>query len=200
VSSRVIFAGLAIGGMAAMAMMHALPARAGEVDVQLFGVDPGEARAAACFIRHYDPAHLSAHPQQNVTDMLLLVDSNVDADGRSYMASLAVNFRGLGTQMQVSGYCGSVQSGEQVLGCGIDCDGGTIGVRLRDADTVLVDIPDGARTWDPTAPLDAEPRDTPAEAAFGADDQTFKLSRTGLSQCEVLAYDDELKAIVTKGE
>jgi len=176
-------------------------ATASELDAALFGADPGAARAAACFIRHYDDQHLAAHPEQNVTDMILLVDGQSQSGDRSYMSSLAVNFRGLETQMQVSGYCGAVEAeGQASLGCGIECDGGTIAVRMRDADTVLVDIPDGARTWDPTADLEADPSEIPAEAAFGPDDKTFRLERTALEHCLPLVYDDELKAMVSGNE
>ncbi len=169
------------------------PAHAGDavVDDALFGVNSGTGRAAACFIRHYDKAHLKAHPKQNVTDMVLMVDRWPAEEGGGYSASIGVEFRGLNKQLRVSGTCSSVEVGTVSLGCGIDCAGGIIGVRLRDADTVLVDIPDGARTWDPESDSD----DTPAEAAFGSDDKTFKLTRTDLKECEPLAYDEALKAL-----
>jgi hypothetical protein len=187
----------ALGLCAALAIAQTGPGRAGEIDTQLFGSDPGEARAAACFVRHYDTAHLVSHPQQNVTDMLVLVDGQPDGEeGRNYVVNMGVKFRGLDTQMAASGYCGSVQSGDEVLSCGIDCDGGIIGVRLSDANTVMIDLPQGAATWNPAADLALDDVEQPPEAQFGDDDKTFRLERTALSQCTDIVFDDDLKAIV----
>ena len=46
-----------------------------KTELTLFGKDPGDARALACYTRSYDATHLSAHPKQNVTNMSLLIDS-----------------------------------------------------------------------------------------------------------------------------
>ncbi len=161
-------------------------------DETLFGRDPGKDRAFACYTRHYDAAHLSSHPAQNVTDMTVLVDSSVVPDyGRDYALQLGVSFRGVATQFQVSGSCGVDEEGNKLLGCGIDCDGGQIDVKLRDANSIEVAIPYGARTWDPGS--DDEP---PAEAAFGEDDKVFWLYRTDLKTCLPLEYDDAAKALL----
>lgn len=166
------------------------PAFAGSADEALFGARVGDTRALACFVRHYDSTHLVSHPQQNVSDMLLLVDRPEAEAGSSswYTLALGVNFRKIDTQFQVSGGC-SGGDGTTLLNCGIDCDGGQIDVRVRDTDSVLVDIPYGARTWDPESD-----EDPPAGAAFGSDDKLFRLDRTDLAQCIGLAYDDDVKA------
>jgi hypothetical protein len=176
--------------LAAALLLGSAPVFAGPADDALFGKSAGDGRVFACFIRHYDKAHLKSHPQQNVTDMLLLVDRAALADEGSdwYALSLGVNFRKVDTQFQVAGGCGA-GDGKTLLNCGIDCDGGQIDVRLRDEKSILVDIPYGARTWDPGS--DADP---PAEAAFGEDDKLFRLDRTELSQCLDLVYDDDVKA------
>jgi hypothetical protein len=161
-------------------------------DKALFGRDPGKDRAFACFSRQYDAGHLSQHKEQNVTAMTLLVDSANDADyGRQYAISIGVNFRAVDEQFQVSGSCGVDEEGNKLLGCGIDCDGGQIDVKLRDADSIAVEIPYGARTWDPQS--EGEP---PAEAAFGPDDKVFWLYRTDLKNCLPLEYDDAGKALL----
>ena len=161
-------------------------------DEMLFGRDPGQDRVFACFTRHYDAKHLSQHAEQNVTDMTLLVDSANDPDyGRGYNLSIGVNFRGVPEQFLVAGSCGVDEAGNKLLGCAIDCDGGQIDVKLRDADSIQVDIPYGARTWDPES--EDEP---PAEAAFGPDDTVFWLHRTDLANCQPLEYDDAAKALL----
>lgn len=161
-------------------------------DIMLFGKDPGEAKAFACFTRHYDPRHLASHPEQNVTDMTLLVDSYPDADmGRQYILGIGVNFRSVEDQLQLSGGCSASAEGENLLNCGIDCDGGIIDVKPRDASSVLVSIPDGARTWDPDAA--GEP---PAAAVFGVDDKLFRLDRVAVSECLPLVFDDETRAAI----
>lgn len=180
-------------GFAAALVLCALPAFGGPTDKALFGEDQPKDRVYACYTRHYDDAHLAGHPKQNVTDMKLLVDRPMVDDGSEpwYTLVLGVNFRGLDRPFGVSGGC-SGGDGKTLLDCGIDCDGGQISVRLRDANSVLVDIPYGASTWD------AESGDSPPEgAAFGADDKLFRLDRTDASQCESIAYDEELKARIT---
>jgi hypothetical protein len=173
---------------------------AGEADtsIAIFGTDPGAGRAFACYTRAYDAAHLKAHPKQNVTDMMLLVSSLVDPDnGRQYSADIGVKFRSTPTQFQADSGCSISDDGKSALNCPIDCDGGQIDVRLRDASSLLVSIPDGAQTWDPNNP-DAEP-DAAANngAHFGADDKLFRLDRSTLSDCLSLSLDDDTKAALT---
>ena len=177
--------------------LSSVPAAAASLtDLSLFGKDPGQDRAFACYTRHYDASHLNAHPQQNVADMTLLVDSAVD-DGRHYNLSLGVNFRRVKNEFDVTGSCSGTIDGKKLLNCGVDCDGGTINVRLKDKNSILVDIPYGARTWDSTLDpeADVEPADNP-DATFGADDKTFRLDRTALSNCTDLVWDDADKGLL----
>jgi hypothetical protein len=168
----------------------------GPADDTLFGPGSGTDRALACFVRHYDAAHLDSHPKQNVTDMVVLVDRPEAVDGDVWYAlSVGVNFRKVADQMQVSGGCSAGEGGSKLLGCGIDCDGGQIDVRQRDAKSILVDIPFGARTYNPSS--DAE---DPPEAAFGEDDKLFRLDRADLAQCLSLVSDDELKAKIAAAQ
>jgi len=183
----------------ALALFSVTPAFAvSSTDLALFGKDLGNDRAFACYERHYDPAHLKAHPKQNVTDMTLLVDSKVD-DQRTYDLSIGVSFRKVKTQFQVSGSCSGTIDGKALLDCGVDCDGGMINVRLKDANSILVDIPYGARTWDPTTDEDTDPgTDNPA-AQFGPDDKSFRLDRVSLKLCSNLVNDDE-KALLSDAQ
>jgi hypothetical protein len=185
--------------LATAALCAAGPARADSAtDTQIFGKDPGKDRAFACFVRHYDAAHLKAHPQQNVTDMLVLVDSSYDADSqsRSYALTLGSNFRGVTKQFQSYGGCSGTIEGQK-LSCYIDCDGGAIDVRFKDQNSILVDIPYGARLEDPDASLDDEPgANVPDKAQFGPDDKTFLLSRASAALCVDLTDDDSKQLLL----
>jgi hypothetical protein len=175
---------------AGLAIAWAGAAAATENDLALFGKDPGKAKVYACFTRRYDQAHLAAHPKQNVVDMPMLVNSYVDDNdsGRQYQLEIGVRFRKRPTLFQLSGACDSTVNGKTALSCGFDCDGGRVDVRIKDAQSILVSIPDGAQTWDPGS---AEP---PADAKFGKDDKLFRLDRTGLKDCLPEALDDDVKA------
>ena len=121
---------------------------------QLFGRVAGDKQTIhACFNRVYDPAHLAQHPRQNVRTMLLLVEANQQPDGTSYGLRLGVTFRKSGAHFESAGNCSSIHDTSQVGGaagvahCGVDCDGGSIDVAIKDAKSVLVSIPNGARIW-----------------------------------------------------
>jgi len=185
--------------LASAALLAAAPAFADSAaDTQIFGKDPGKDRAFACFVRHYDAAHLKAHPQQNVTDMLVLVDSAYDAESqsRSYNLTLGSNFRGVVKQFQSYGGCNGTIEGQK-LSCYIDCDGGAIDVRFKDQNSILVDIPYGARLDDPDASIDDENvTEIPDKAQFGPDDKTFLLSRASGALCVDLTDDDSKQALL----
>jgi hypothetical protein len=177
----------------------ALPAavHAGSSDdvVKLFGRDPGTGPAYACFVRRYTKAHLASHPDQNVTTMLAYVSKQEGADPY-YGVNLQVNFRQLSKPFQVSGSC-SENAETGALGCGVECDGGSLSVRVKNEQSILVDIPDSVRLFDPSA--SDEFADLPKGARFGADDKLFRLDRTALSDCIPVIYDEETKAKVQSG-
>lgn len=189
-------------GIGLAALLAAFPTFADDMSIinQVFGKDPGKDHVFACFTRHYDPAHLKAHPKQNVTDMTLLADSPYDGEAdaaRSYSLTIGVNFRTLKKQFQAYGGCDGTDAAQKSLNCYIDCDGGSIKVRPKDTNSILVDIPTGARIYDPTAPADADP-DTgvPPKAEFASDDKTFLLARVPLDQCVGLVDDDDKQALL----
>ena len=180
----------AVGLFAAITMAHAAGSAG---DLALFGRDPGNEQAFACYARHYDAAHLKSHPKQNVRDMTLFVNSTVDSEmGRMYSLEIGVQFRSRKTLFQVSGGCDSSVDGKTALNCGIDCDGGQIDVSVKNASSILVSIPYGARTWDGES--DEEP---PPSAKFASDDKLFRLDRTDLKDCLPLVADDDIKARIS---
>lgn len=194
---------LAIG--VGLALLAAFPAHAASsVDNQLFGKDPGKDHVFACFTRHYDNAHLKGHPEQNVTDMRVLVDSSFGVeydDARSYSLTMGVNFRTLKKEFMAYGGCSGTDDAQKTLNCYIDCDGGAINVRLKDADTILVDVPYGARIYDPDAPDDEDRgASLPPKAEFGPDDKTFLLSRVSPRLCADLAGDDDKQALLDSAQ
>jgi len=178
----------------------------GAFQARIFGHGLGKAKGYACFKRIYTADHLKSHPQQNVRTMLLLVTGAgaVEAETETrYTAGIGVTFRKVGARFETYGDCPSLKVAAQLgegdkdaLACSIDCDGGHIGVRLKDGKTVLVSIPDGARITE-AGKDDEEGSD--ARKRFGADDKLFRLDRTGLADCLPLAGEDDDKAALKRG-
>lgn len=164
--------------------------------VKIFGRDPGTGDAHACFVRHYAKAHLKSHPEQNVTDMIAYVGKQPGPDPY-YMINLQVNFRQFNKPFQVSGSCSQSTDGEQTLGCGVECDGGSLSVRVKNESAILVEIPDSVRLFDPSS--NDESADLPKGARFGSDDKLFRLDRADLKDCLPIIYDEEIKAKVQSG-
>ena len=100
---------------------------------------------------------------------------------------------------QMAGSCSVDTEGKTTLGCGIDCDGGHLGVRVKNETSLLVEIPESVRLFDPSENDDAPDAELPKGARFGADDKLFRLDRTALKDCTAVIYDDEVKAKVLKG-
>jgi hypothetical protein len=171
---------------------------------RLFGRALNAKPGHACFSRVYDAAHLAQHPQQNVRTMLLLVRGNAESgDEPSYGLGMGVTFRQSGTHFESGGNCGSIHDDSDAPGsgnvahCGVDCDGGSIDVALKDATSVLVSIPEGARLW--RAGSDSEASGN-ARKRFGADDKVFRLDKVPLTQCLGLANDNKEKAMLRRGQ
>jgi hypothetical protein len=184
-----------VAGLTAMAVPFGAVAGEGSDVVRIFGRDPGDGAAHACFVRRYTKAHLKSHPDQNVTTMLAYVGKQEGSD-RYYAISLQVNFRQLNKPFQISGGC-SESADTGALGCGVECDGGRLSVRVKNDQSILVEIPHSVRIFDPSS---ADEMDgLPQAARFGADDKLFRLDRTALSDCVPIIYDEEIKAKVISG-
>ncbi len=168
---------------------------------RLFGRVPDGGQIHACFSRVYDTAHLAQHPRQNVRTMLLLVRANPESDQPKYALRLGVTFRKSGAHFDSAGDCGSIHDTSKVGGaaavahCGVDCDGGSIDVAIKDAKSVLVSIPYGARIWRANSDNDSD-----QAKRFGADDKMFRLDKTALTECLRLADDAQEKAAMRRGQ
>jgi len=167
----------------------------------LFGRALGGGQLHACFSRVYDAGHLAQHPRQNVRTVLLLVRANAEGNQPKYELRLGVTFRKSGARFDSAGDCGSIHDTSEVGGsagvahCGVDCDGGTIDVAIKDAKSVLVSIPYGARIWRAGSDDDSD-----QAKRFGADDKVFRLDRTALAACLRLADDSKEKAAMRRGQ
>jgi hypothetical protein len=167
----------------------------------LFGRTLEGTQIHACFNRVYDAGHLAQHPRQNVRTMLLLVKADADSDQPRYGLRLGVTFRKSGAHFDSAGDCGAIHDTADVGGstgvahCGVDCDGGSIDVAIKDAKSVLVSIPEGARIWRANANDDSDQR-----RRFGSDDKVFRLDKVALTQCLRLADDSKEKASMRRGQ
>lgn len=167
------------------------------LQAQVFGHAIGAEPGFACFSRTYDAAHLASHPHQNVTAALLLLKGMPKEEDQFtvYTAGVDFTYRKRKTHFQSFGNCPSISKNEdggaaQTLACGIDCDGGVIQVKLKDTDTVLVELPGGISGSDTT-----NKDGPPIEGHFGSDDKLFKLSRVDVKSCLPLALDEDKAAI-----
>lgn len=185
--SLIALAGLAVAAHADDAALQA----------QVFGRALGADTGYACFTRLYSKDHLASHKHQNVTSTMLLLKSvsNTGDAGRRYTAGVDFRFRHSNKHFQAYGECPSIASEGSsaeagTLHCGIECDGGSINVSLKDENTILVKLPDGIAV--------SEGGDEPSSSRFGSDDKVFKLSRAKPTACLSLALDDDEKAALKK--
>jgi hypothetical protein len=180
----------------------------GDFAKRMFADMAGQPKPYACFVRHYDAAHMAQHPLQKVGVMKLLIGSEKLPDDKylNYSFRLGVNFRDRPGDFDSSGDCGHAptvrstedpQNAAQIpagidFSCAVDCDGGGIGVNLvTDNGSVIVKL-DSIAIWK------GKDRDDGTATALkgGADDKVFRLDRTSLSECAPLAADrKELAAL-----
>ncbi|MDR3376241.1 MAG: hypothetical protein P4L98_21165 [Ancalomicrobiaceae bacterium] len=181
-------------GAVILAASFASPGHA-ETPAAPLGLVDGKPAPYACFTRHYDAAHLASHPKQNVKDMAVLIAAYADQqpDFPQWTIIVSVHFRGHAQRFAVSGSCSLGHDPGQLLACGVDCDGGRIGIRQKGSDELLLDIPEGARVGN-------EDEVVPKTARFGSDDKTFLLNRVSARDCLALTPDPDLKALIRKGK
>jgi hypothetical protein len=192
------------------AAMLALPATAGHAqeqgidktkadafDVRMFVKPPGN-KAYACFVRRYDPDHLARHPKQKVSAMKLLMTAEIPPEEQAinYSFRLGVKYRHRSGNFDSSGFCNHVvaeDAGNELrFGCGVDCDGGGIGVALSKDDKSAIIRLERVRIWQNNSP-DEEAGDA---LVAGADDKIFRLDRVDTGECASLVTDrKELAAI-----
>jgi hypothetical protein len=169
-------------------------------NARMYAGPPGN-KAYACFVRRYDADHLARHPKQKVAAMKLLISAEVDKEDKELHHSFRLGFRYRHRRgdFDSSGSCNHAvftKSGSEVrLGCGVDCDGGGIGVALSQDDKSAIVRLERVRVWQNNKP------DDEAEHSLtgGADDKIFRLDRTDNSECASLVTDrKELAALRSK--
>jgi hypothetical protein len=160
--------------------------------VKIFGRDPGSQPAHACFTRHYTKAHLAGHPDQNVTDMRMFVNK-AEGEEMAYTVDMQVDFREQKRPLVLSNYC-EPGDAKHAITCPFDCEGGRIDMRVKSQSAILVEIPLGARVYDP--PVEDG---VPVRGKFGEDDKLFRLDRADLSDCLPAIKDEKVRAAVASG-
>ena len=166
-------------------------------NTRMYAGAPGD-KAYACFVRRYDADHLARHPKQKVASMKLLISAEVDKEDKELHNSFRLGFRyrHRSGDFDSSGSCNHVvftRSGNEVrLGCGVDCEGGGIGVALSKDDKSAIVRLERVRVWQNNKPDD----DAEHSLTAGADDKIFRLDRTDNSECASLVTDrKELAAL-----
>lgn len=170
-------------------------------NTRMYGSRPGN-KAYACFVRRYDADHLARHPKQKVAAMKLLISAEVDPEDKELHNSFRLGFRyrHRNGDFDSSGSCNHVVftasgGGEVRLGCGVDCDGGGIGVALSKDDKSAIVRLERVRVWQNNKPDD----DAEHSLVGGADDKIFRLDRADNSECAALVTDrKELAALRRK--
>lgn len=176
---------------------EASTAEAETFNARMYAGAPGN-KAYACFVRRYDADHLARHPKQKVAAMKLLVSAEFDEEDKQLHNSFRLGFRyrHRSGDFDSSGSCNHVvftKNGSDVrLGCGVDCEGGGIGVALsRDDKSAIVRL-ERVRVWQNNKPDD----DAEHSLVAGADDKIFRLDRADNGECASLVTDrKELAAL-----
>lgn len=176
---------------------EATRAEADTFNARMYAGPPGD-KAYACFVRRYDAEHLRRHPKQKVAAMKLLVSAEMDKEDKQLHNSFRLGFRyrhrsGEFNSMGSCNHAVFTTDGTEIrLGCGVDCEGGGIGVALSRDDKSAIVRPARVRVWQNNKPDD----EAEQELVAGADDGIFRLDRTDASECASLVTDrKELAAL-----
>ncbi|MBC9883945.1 hypothetical protein G8O24_42510 [Bradyrhizobium sp. INPA01-394B] len=166
-------------------------------NARIYAGAPGKT-AYACFVRRYDADHLARHPKQKVASMKLLVSAETDGEDKQLHNSFRLGFRyrHRSGDFDSSGSCHHTvltKEGNEVrLGCGVDCEGGGIGIALSKDDKSAIVRLESVRVWLHNKPDDEAERSLVA----GSDDGIFRLDRADNSECAALVTDrKELAAL-----
>lgn len=176
---------------------EASKAEAETFNARMYSGPPGS-KAYACFVRRYDAEHLARHPKQKVASMKLLVSAEFDKEDKQLHNSFRLGFkyRHRSGDFDSSGSCHRAvftKDGSEVgLGCGVDCEGGSIGVALSKDDRSAIVRLARVRVWQNNKPDD----DAEQSLVAGADDGIFRLDRADNRECASLVTDrKELAAL-----
>jgi hypothetical protein len=191
----------ALGGAAhaeeADDIREAIKAEAETFNARMYAGEPGN-KAYACFVRRYDAEHLAHHPKQKVASMKLLISAEMDTEDKQFHNSFRLGFRyrHRSGDFDSSGSCHHAvftKDGTEIrLGCGVDCEGGGIGVALSKDDKSAIVRLARVRVWQNNKPDE----DAELSLVAGADDGIFRLDRTDNKECASLVTDrKELAAL-----
>lgn len=176
---------------------EATKAEADTFNARMYAGAPGD-KAYACFVRRYDAAHLARHPKQKVASMKLLISAEMDKEEKQLHNSFRLGFRyrHRSGEFDSSGSCNHAvftKEGTEIrLGCGVDCEGGGIGVALSKDDKSAIVRLARVRVWQNNKPDD----DAEQSLVAGSDDGIFRLDRTDNAECASLVADrKELAAL-----
>ncbi|MCP3410998.1 hypothetical protein [Bradyrhizobium sp. CCGB01] len=176
---------------------EASKAEAETFNARMYAGPPGS-KAYACFVRRYDAAHLARHPKQKVASMKLLVSGETyEADMQLHNSfRIGFQYRHRSGDFDSSGSCHHTvltKDGSEVrLGCGVDCEGGGLGIALSKDDKSAIVRLESIRVWLHNKATEADDRALVA----GSDDGIFRLERTDNSECAALAYDRKELAVL----
>jgi len=176
---------------------EASKAEAETFNARMYAGPPGS-KAYACFVRRYDAAHLARHPKQKVASMKLLVSGETyEADMQLHNSfRIGFQYRHRSGDFDSSGSCHHTvltKDGSEVrLGCGVDCEGGGLGIALSKDDKSAIVRLESIRIWLHNKATEADDRALVA----GSDDGIFRLERTDNSECAALAYDRKELAVL----
>ncbi|MBR0714827.1 hypothetical protein [Bradyrhizobium liaoningense] len=159
---------------------------------------PPEQKRFACFVRRYDADHLAQHPKQKVATMKLLMSTEYDKEDKElhYSFRLGFKYRQRSANFDSAGSCHHAvfeDTGNEVrFGCGVECDGGGIGVALSQDDKSAIVRLERVRAWQ-SGKQDDEGDES---LVAGSDDKMFRLDRAPNSDCASLVTDrKELAAL-----
>ena len=189
-----------VGSTGAGQAQEVTNAEAAAFNARMFGAQPGKL-AYACFVRKYDSDHLARHPKQKVAAMKLLMTAEYQDETKElqYSFRLGFRYRHRSGDFDSSGSCGHAlfeENGREIrFGCGVDCEGGGIGVALSKDDKSAVVRLERVRVWQNNKPDD----DAEQSLVAGADDRIFRLDRVDNADCASLVTDrKELAALRRK--
>ena len=131
------------------------------------------------------------HPKQKVSTMKLLMTAEIPSDASTFNYSfrLGVKYRNRSTNLESFGDCGHVvaeDTGQEIrFGCGVDCDGGGLGVAMaKDDKSAIVGLA-RVRIWKRNTATE----ETAEDLVAGDDDAKFRLDRAELRECADLVTD-----------
>ncbi len=172
-------------------------AREAAFDKRVFG-GPIGTKAAACFVRRYDAAHLAQHPKQKVAAMKLLVTAeNHPKEPTAYAYKVGVQFRNKPGNFDGGSNCSHMvdDDGNKAVSfsCDVECGGGGLEIAMsKDDKSAIVKLEVIGVTDRKHPKADA------VTLEGGADDKMFRLDRVDNAECAELTGHKEVASLQRK--